>query len=279
ASKGVIRIGSKNFTEQFVLGELIAQSIERATPLIVERRFNLGSVVVCHRAMIHGDIDIYPEYTGTGFRVILSKHDDASPGKILRSVRREYRSRFDIQWLEPFGFNNTFAVAVRENYAEKNNLQTISDLRGLARALSFAMSPEFHERPDGFVQFTNRYQLSFGETREMDLALMYRAVQAGHADVLVGNSTDGRIPAYGLKILEDDRNFFPAYFAAPLVRREVLEQHPEIREALEPLAHSLNERTMQALNFAVDEQGKTPRAVARDFLEQHIWIRSPSGTT
>lgn len=266
ARRGAVRIGAKNFTEQFILGELLSQLVEAKTNLTVERRFNLGGTMICHRALIKGEIDLYPEYTGTALTAILGREVVASPQDTYDAVAEAYRDRFACEWLSPFGFNNTYAITIRQADAETRNWQTLSDLREAAPSLNAAFTAEFVERPDGYPGLKEAYGFAFGSARELDAGLMYKALTGGEADVICAFATDGRIAAYKLLPLADDKGFFPPYFAAPVVRSEVLEGHPELREVLNVLAGNLDDATMQQLNYQVDEGKLAPSDVARRFL-------------
>lgn len=265
---GVVRIGTKNFTEQLILGELLAQLIEAHTPLRVERKFNLGGTVICHQALVRGDIDLYPEYTGTALTAILKMPTLGEPDEVLAIVRREYRLKFQCEWLEPFGFNNTYAIAVRRSDAEKRGWRKISDLKPAAKNLLAGFTSEFRERPDGYVGLKRVYGFEFGRVLDMDPALMYQALARGKVDVICAFATDGRIPAYDLMLLEDDRKFFPPYHAAPVIRMEVLQTFPELRQVLNLLAGAISDETMQRLNYEVDENKRSPKEVAREFLAE-----------
>ncbi len=270
---GVIRIGTKNFTEQLILGELMAQLIEVHTDLRVERKFNLGGTVICHQALVRGDIDLYPEYTGTALTAILKRETVTDPEEVLRIVRQAYREKFRCEWLEPFGFNNTYAIAVRKQDAQRYGWRKISDLRPMAHKLRAGFTSEFRERPDGYPGLQKAYGFSFGRVVDMDPALMYQALARGKVDVICAFATDGRIPAYDLVTLEDDRLFFPPYHAAPVIRTEVLKSHPVVGDVLRWLAGKLDDETMQQLNYMVDEGKKSPREVARQFLEEQGVLR------
>ena len=263
-----VRIGSKNFTEQFILGELMALMIEDRTQLAVERRFALGGTMIVHGALARGGVDTYPEYTGTALTAILDRPVVAEPQEALRIVREAYRSRFDLIWLQPFGFNNTYALAVRAADAAENGWSAVSDLAGVARDLRGGFPSEFMERPDGYPRLRRVYGLAFGGVVDMDPALMYEAVANGGVDVISAFATDGRIEAYDLTLLEDDRGAFPPYYAAPVVRGDLLAAHPELRRALAPLGGLIADSTMRRLNFEVDERKRRPAAVAREYLEQ-----------
>ncbi len=263
---GTVRIGSKNFTEQLILGELIAQLIEGQTDLSVDRRFNLGGTMICHEALVSGEIDLYVEYSGTGLTAILKAPVKSDPAETLEAVRAGYRRRFDVEWLTPFGFNNTYAVTVRSRDAKTKGWKTISDLAPRASKLRAGFTAEFAERPDGYPGLRKTYGLKFGSVRDLDAAIMYEAVARKQVDVICAFATDGRIAAYKLTPLEDDRHFFPPYYAAPIVRRAVLDRHSEIAETIHPLVGLLDDATMQRLNYEVDEKGRGPAAVAREFL-------------
>jgi len=263
---GIVRIGTKNFTEQLILGELMAQLIESKTNLRVERKFNLGGTVICHQALVRGDIDLYPEYTGTALTAILKMPTISDPDEVLEIVRKEYRLRFRCEWLEPFGFNNTYAIAVRRKDAKKFSWKRISDLKPLSSKLTAGFTSEFRERPDGYPGLKRVYGFGFGQVVDMDPALMYQALARGKVDVICAFATDGRIPAYDLVTLEDDLKFFPPYHAAPVVRLDTLQTYPELRKILNLLANTIDDETMRHLNYEVDENKKAPKEVARQFL-------------
>jgi osmoprotectant transport system permease protein len=262
-----IRIGSKNFTEQLILAEIMAQRIEHETDLRVERKFNLGGTMICHESLISGEIDMYPEYSGTGLIAILKRADRTSnPDEVYDIVARTYRELFDLRWLRPIGFNNTYAIAVRRKDAEQNGWSTISDLREPADSLRAGFTAEFSERPDGYPGLKEAYGFGFGTVIDLDPSIMYDAVKEGEVDVITAFSTDSRIPGYNLVVLDDDRGFFPPYYAAVVVRENTLKRYPEIGEALEPLAGLIDEQTMQGLNFRVDQEKRSIREVVREFL-------------
>jgi osmoprotectant transport system permease protein len=263
---GRIRIGSKNFTEQFVLGELMAQVIEAETDLGVDRRFNLGGTLICHEALRGGEIDLYAEYSGTGLTAILEHEVVTDRDEALAIVRAEYADRFGLTWLAPFGFNNTYALTVRAKRARQRGWETISDLEASAPTLRAGFTSEFAERPDGLPGLRKAYGLRFGDVRDLDPSLMYKAVANDQVDVICAFATDGRIAAYDLVSLEDDEHFFPPYHAAPVIREETLRAYPEVRAALALLAGKLDDETMRRLNYEVDEKQRTPREVAAEFL-------------
>ncbi len=264
-----IVIGGKKFTEQSILGEMYAALIEKNTNLKVERRFWLGGTQVVHQAILRGDIDMYPEYTGTAYQVILKQHRLNSPRAVYDYVRRAYSRDFHLQWLEPIGFNNTYALTMQQDRARRLGISTISDLAEKSDGLSVGLDPEFLERPDGWPGLQRAYNLKFAaRPRQLDPGIVYRAVANGDVDVVDTYSTDGRIPAFKLTILRDDRRFFPPYYAAPVVRNEVLKEHPELEQVLNKLAGQISETEMQRLNYQVDQQGKQAKDVAAEFLKR-----------
>jgi osmoprotectant transport system permease protein len=266
-STRTIRIATKNFTEQLILGEIMAQLIEARTDLFVERYFNLGGTMICHNALVHGEIDLYAEYIGTGLTVILKQPVISDPEEALSQVREAYKKRFNAQWLKPFGFNNTYAITVRTADAKSYGWTRISDIQKAAPRLRAGFTAEFTERPDGYPGLRQIYGLRFGEIRDLDPAIMYEAVSKGEVDVICAFITDGRIAAYNLKSLEDDRQFFPPYHAAPVIRGEILEKHQKLRDVLALLEGLLDNATMQSLNFKVDGKGYSPAQVAGAFLK------------
>jgi glycine betaine/choline ABC-type transport system substrate-binding protein len=263
-----VAVGSKDFTEQVILGELIAQTIETKTDLQAERRFELGGDL-CHRGLLAGEIDTYVEYTGTAFTAILKHQPISDPRAVYDQAKREYESRFNLEWLAPLGFNNTFAILVRGEEARRLNLKTISDAARYAPQWRAGFGQDFMSRADGYPGFARTYGLKFSEApREMDLSLTYRALAAGQVDLIAGNSTDGLIDKLGLYQLEDDRHYFPPYEAATVVRRETLERYPQLAEAINGLAGKLTNEQMRKLNYAVDGEKRDVKEVVREFLSQ-----------
>lgn len=261
-------VASKDFTEQRILGELVAQAIEAGTGIAVERRFELSGDI-CHRGMTAGEIDAYVEYTGTAFTAIL-KHDPITdPREVYDQVKREYESQFGLEWLDPLGFNNTFAILVRGEDARTLGLKTISDAARHAPRWRAGFGQDFMSRQDGYPGFARTYGLKFAEPpREMDLSITYQALANGQVDLIAGNSTDGLIDKLGLFQLEDDRHYFPPYEAAPIVRKEILERYPEIREAMKSLAGKLTDAEMRRLNYAVDGEKRDVKEIVAEFLSR-----------
>jgi osmoprotectant transport system permease protein len=268
-SSGVVRIGTKNFTEQLLLGELMAQLIETRTDLSVARRFNLGGTMICHGALVSGQIDLYAEYTGTALTAVLGHPVVSDPDRAHEIVSLEYQQRFAASWLRPFGFNNTYVITVGKALAETEDLYSVSDLFHVAPTLRAGFTAEFSERPDGYPGLSQAYGLQFQEVRDLDPALMYQAIDNGEVDVICAFATDGRIAAFGLQPLKDDRRFFPPYHAAPVIRMEALQDNPELPQVLALLTGLLDDTTMQRLNFEVDEKKRAPSEVAREFLVRY----------
>jgi glycine betaine/choline ABC-type transport system substrate-binding protein len=264
-----IVIGSKNFTEQLILGELIAQHIEAKTHLSVERRFYLAGTYICHQAILAGRIDIYPEYTGTALTAILKEKTGGTRQDVYDRVGEKYKNRFHLQIGPPLGFNDTFAIEIRGEDARRLRLQTISQAAAYAPQWRAGFGYEFMERPDGFKGLAATYGLRFSEApRIMDLGLLTRALKDKQVDLIAGNTTDGLIPALDLVVLEDDRHYFPPYEAVPVVREELLAKHPEIGQALQDLAGKISDDEMRQLNYAVDGQHRDAKQVVAEFLEK-----------
>lgn len=261
-----IVIASKNFTEQIILAELLAQHIQARTGLAVEQRVNLGGTLICHQALLAGAVDLYVEYTGTALTAILGEETIGDPAAVYRQVKAEYIQRFDVEWMEPLGFENTFAIVVRGEDARRLKLQTISDVARYAPEWRAGFGYEFMGRPDGFAGLAATYGLGFSRSpRTMELGLLYRALKEKQVDIVAGNSTDGVIAALDLVVLEDDRHYFPPYQAAAVVRRAVLDRHPGLRAALDELAGLFSEEEMRRLNYAVDGRHRDVKDVVRDF--------------
>jgi len=263
-----IRIGAKNFTESAVLAELMAQTIEAHTDLEVELRTGLGGTMICWAALLSGEVDIYAEYTGTGWATILGNTDKLTdPLRAFFEVQRRCREDHDVHWLEPFGFNNTYALAMREDLAADLGVTRISDLVGHQDTLRAGFGFEFGSRNDGYPGLATAYGLDLVNTRTVEHALAYEAIQSGAIDLMDAYSTDGKLLRFRVRVLEDDRRFFPPYNAAPMVRGATLRRHPEIQRALSRLAFRLTDLDAQALNYIVESDGVAPRDAARAFLE------------
>lgn len=268
---GVVRIASKNFSEQIVLGELLAQWIENTTNLGVERRFNLGGTVICHQALVAGEIDLYVEYSGTALLTLMGgTHDSTTTPEAVREwVRREYERRFGCVALPPLGFENTYAVTVRRTDAEKNAWQTISDMAATAESLRGGFTAEFMERADGFPGLSRAYGIRFKQVNDLGPELMYPAIARGEVDVIGAFSTDGRMVEFDLKPLADNLDFFPPYEALPVARKDILRRFPQLAATLRELDGILDNETMARLNHEVDVAKRNPRDVVRSFLKDH----------
>jgi osmoprotectant transport system substrate-binding protein len=263
-----IVVGSKNFTESFILGELIAQQIESHTHLKVERRFYLAGTYICQQAMLAGRIDIYPEYTGTALTTILKQGVSGNRQDVYQRVKTEYERRFGFTIGPALGFNNTFAMEIRGEDARRLNVETLSQAAQFAPRWRAGFGYEFMERPDGYRGLVSTYGLHFAEQpRIMDLGLLARALQERQIDFAAGNATDGLIPKLDLFVLEDDRHYFPPYEAVPVIRRQVLEQHREIEGILDELSGKISDAEMQKMNYLVDAQHRDAQDVVREFLQ------------
>jgi len=263
-----IVIGSKNFTEQAILGELLAQHLEARTHLHIERRFFLVGTYICQQALLAGRIDTYVEYTGTALTAILKDPISTDPTKVREQVQAEYSRRFNLDVLPSLGFNNTFAMVIRGEDARRLKIHTLSESAPYASQWRAGFGYEFSERPDGYPGLAAKYNLHFnGQPTIMDLGLMYRALLGKQVDIVAGNSTDGILAARDLTILEDDRHYFPPYEAVPVVRHETLQQHPEVRAAISELAGKISDAEMQKMNYAVEGDSHQDIAtVVRAFL-------------
>lgn len=289
--KPTIVVGSKNFTEQILMSEMVALLLEDAG-YPVERQFGLGGTAVIMEAITNGDIDMFVEYTGTGLIAVLGEDiptvegtpattngaatPEASglPQQVYDIVKAGYKEQFDLIWLEDWGFNNTYAMAVTQETAEEYDLETTSDLEAVAGEMTLGTDLEFPLREDGLIGFERVYGFGFGDVQSGDPGLMYAALDQGEVDVITAYTTDGRIPALDLVVLEDDLDFFPPYYTAPVIRAEVLEANPEIADILNQLGDQVTEDEMADMNYQVDEEGMEAREVARAFLETEDFIGS-----
>jgi len=263
-----IRIGSKNFTEQIILGELLAQVIERETGLPVRRRLDLGGTFICDRALRAGEIDVYVEYTGTADTAVFKNAVETDPGAVLARVRQLYADA-GITTLPPLGFDNTFAILVRGDDARRLHLTTIEDAAAQAPRWRAGFGYEFLERRDGYPGLAEKYGLTFAAPpTAMDLSLIYRALAQHQVDLIAGDATSGLIAAYDLAMLKDSRQYFPPYAAVPVARSAMLLRHPEVRRALESLAGRISVTDMRRMNYAVDAGREDPVAVVRAFLNR-----------
>jgi glycine betaine/choline ABC-type transport system substrate-binding protein len=268
-------VGSKNFTEQLLLGEIVAQHLERSTGLPVERRFYLAGTFICHQALLAGRIDLYVEYTGTALTAILKEPPLPDHAEVYERVKEAYARRFGLAVEKPLGFENSFAVVIRGEDARRLGVWTLSEAARYAPQWRIAVGYEFLERPDGFTGMAQRYGLRFAEApRVMDLGLIYRALKEKQVDMAVGSTTDGLIQALDLVVLRDDRHYFPPYDAVPIVRHHVLDEHSAVGTALSQLAGQITEADMRRMNYAVDGLHRDAADVAREFLEAKNFVAS-----
>jgi osmoprotectant transport system substrate-binding protein len=274
-----IVVGSKFFTEQVVVAELLAQQIEARTGVRVDRKTNLGGTLLVQKALLAGELDLYVEYTGTALTTVCC--ESLEPVKsnetevqysqaVYERVKKGYADRFHLEVTEPLGFENTFAMVIRGDDSKQFHLRTISDIVPLAPKWRIGVGYEFQERPDGFLGWSKRYDLHFKEKpRVMDLGLIYRSLADHQVDIVAGNSTDGLIGTLNLVALEDDRHYFPPYDAVPVVRQDTMERYPGLRTALGELAGKVTADDMRKMNYAVDGLMKDPGNVVKEFRAAH----------
>ncbi len=262
-----LTIGSKFFTEQVILAELLAQHIEARTGIHVDRKSNLGGTLLCQKALLSGDLDLYVEYTGTALTAVLNESPSPDPRDVYNRVKQLYAQRFNLEVTEPLGFENTFAMVVRGEDAQRLHLRNISDIVPFAPKMRAGFGFEFLERPDGFRGWSQLYGLHFAAPPSvMDLGLIYRALVDKKVDIVAGNSTDGLIDALRLVPLVDDKHYFPPYDAVPIVRRDALTRFPQLRAALAALANKISADEMRHLNSEVDANQRDAARVVRAFL-------------
>ena len=263
-----LTIGSKFFTEQVVLAELLAQHIETRTGIRVDRKSNLGGTLLCQKALLAGDLDLYVEYTGTALTAVLNESPSPDPRDVYERVKQGYAQRFNLEVTEPLGFENTFAMVVRGVDAERLHLRNTSDIVPFAPKMRAGFGYEFLERPDGFRGWSQLYGLHFAAPPSvMDLGLIYRALVDKKVDIVAGNSTDGLIDALHLVPLVDDKHYFPPYEAVPIVRDDTFTRHPEVRTAIAELAGKISDDEMRKMNYEVDGEHRDAADVAREFLQ------------
>lgn len=264
--KPTLVIAGKNFTEQYILVDMMAELLERYTDLTVKKQFNLETTSVIHRAMLRGDVDIYPEYSGTAYFVVLKQKKLLPDNELLNFVRKTYRKQYGLVWLQPLGFENSQTLAVTQAFASQNHLQNLSDLVPLAMPLTLAAPAEFLVREDGYPLLQKNYDFTFKKIRQMEPNLMYTAINNGKVDVIEAFTTDGRLKKYDLVTLQDDLQVYPTYEVAPVVRLALLKAHPEIAQVLNKIAGKIDAKTMRRLNYQVDVKHQSPQKVAHDFL-------------
>nr|WP_305809362.1 glycine betaine ABC transporter substrate-binding protein [Sporosarcina sp. D27] len=267
-NKDTITITGKNFTEQEIMVYVLGHLIEEKTDLDVKYESFLGGSTLAFEGLQQGSYDVYVEYTGTGLMNYLKEDAINDPDEAYNYVKKVFKEKYDLVWLEPIGFNNTYTLTVRQEDADKYGLEKMSDLKRTADSMVLGTEPEFQERKDGYPGFQELYGFSFKEAKTMDTGIMYSAIKNGDVDVIDAFGTDGRIPEFNLKVLEDDKNLFPPYYAAPLIRQDVLDKHPELEEVLNMLAGRIDDERMQQLNARVDIDKEEYETVAVDFLKE-----------
>ncbi|MBX9604525.1 MAG: hypothetical protein K2X35_26225 [Bryobacteraceae bacterium] len=269
-----IVVASKNFTEQVILGEIIAQHLEHRLGKPVTRRFNLGGTLIAHQALVAGEIDLYPEYTGTGAAAVLKQEPRKKVVELLEQVRQEYRSKFDIEWLDPLGFNNTFAMVIRTGQAPGAGLRSLSDARRLATGWLLGAGYEFENRADGLAALNRTYGLRWNtRPKTMELGLLFRALLENQVSMIAANSTDGLLTREDFTMLEDDLGAFPSYEACILVRRVRVKSNPALLAALSELSGEFDTATIRRLNYSADVEHKSVSEIAAKFLSSNERLR------
>jgi len=262
-----IVIGSKNFTEQIILGELLAQQIESHTKIKVDRRLNLGGTFICHEAVKAGQIAGYVEYTGTALTAVLKRPPETDPTKVYQKVKQQYDRDFQLEVMTPLGFNNTYAIAIRKEDAQKYNIKTISEVAKYTPKWQAGFGYEFLERADGYPGLAKTYNLKFAKPpQQMELGLMYQALAEKKVDLIAGNSTESMIPAFNLVALEDDKNYFPPYQAVPVFNQATLKKYPDLGAAINQLAGLISNEKMQEMNYQVDQKHRPVEEVVKELL-------------
>ncbi|GAA0230738.1 ABC transporter permease/substrate-binding protein [Metaclostridioides mangenotii] len=271
--KDTITIGSKNFTEQLVLGNMYADLVEEHTDLNVERKLNLGGSSVTFNALDSGELDMYVDYTGTILLNIMNHEIIRDPDKTYKTTKDFMEKEHKITLLDPLGYNNTFTLAMKPEVAEKYGINSMSDLSKFSKNMILSCTLEFENREDAYIGLSKLYDMKFKDVKAVDGSLRYLAIENNEAEVIDTNSTEGLIKKYKLKILEDDKGFFPPYYATPMVREETLEKYPELKRVLNMLSNKVDQETMIELNYQVDELGKSPEDVAHEFLVKEGLIK------
>jgi osmoprotectant transport system substrate-binding protein len=271
SSKHHIAVGSKNFTEQVILGEIIAQHLENRLHQPVDRKLNLGGTLLAHQALLSGDIDMYPEYTGTAFTNILKRSGVTDPAVVLERVRTEYATGLRLDVLDPLGFDSSFAMTVRGADARARHLETLSDAARDPDGFALGAGYEFLTRPDGYPAVNGTYSIKWTAVpKSMDLGLLYTALLGKQVSMVAANTTDGALTKLDVKVLKDDKHAFPPYQACIVVRSELLAANPDVRKYLAELSGKISDVAMRAMNYAVDAEHKQVREVAKEFLEKGL---------
>ena len=269
SKKDTIHIATKPMSEQFILGEMLALLIEENSDLHVKITKGVGGGTSnIHPAMVKGDFDLYPEYTGTGWLVILKKDTLLPLDQLFSELQKEYSREYGLKWVAPYGFNNAYSLAVSNEMAKKYNLKTFSDLALYPDLFTFGAEYDFYEINDGYADLCAYYNLKFKKNLDMDIGLKYEAMKSGKIDVINIFTTDGQLSHANLTILKDDKHFFPSYYCATIVREETLKEHPELERILEKMNGILTDQEMADMNYKVDVEHRTEREVAVEFLKK-----------
>jgi osmoprotectant transport system substrate-binding protein len=264
-----ITVGSKNFTEQVVLGEIVAQHLEHRLGRRVDRKLNLGGTMLAHQALVRGEIDLYPEYIGTALTAILKLPPAYERSAAIALVRTEYQTRFSLEWMDPLGFNNTFAMVIRGEDARKNKIATLTDAARYSPGWNLGVGYEFQQRPDGLAGLLKTYNLPIrGSPKTMDLGLLYKALEQGQVSMVAGNATDGQLSVLDVLVLGDDQRYFPPYDCSFVARAALLKDNPPLQQALAELAGLFTDLTMRKLNYQLDGEHRPVRDVAEQFLRE-----------
>lgn len=265
----ILRIATKPMTEQYILGEMLDLLIEKETDLQIELTQGVGGGTSnIQPAMENGEFDLYPEYTGTAWNTVL-KEEGIYNEDLFTSLQQRYEDELSMEWVGMYGFNNTYGIVVRKEIADQYNLETYSDLQSVANQLTFGAEYDFFEREDGYDALCETYDLQFKDTMDMDIGLKYQAIQQGKIDVMIIFTTDGQLASSDVKVLKDDKQFFPSYLCGNVIRSEVLEDYPELNSIFEKVTGIITDQDMAEMNYAVETEGKEPRDVAKEFLQSH----------
>lgn len=276
--KDTIRIATKPMTEQFILGEMLAQLIEENTNYNVEITKGIGGGTSnIHPALLKGEFDLYPEYTGTGWLVVLKKDSFPAPELLYKELKKEYHDKYGLEWIAPYGFNNAYSLAVSKENAQKYRLKKFSDLAQYPEKFTLGAEYDFFEIPKGYYDLCKYYNLKFKGNKDMDIGLKYEAIKSGKIDIMNVFTTDGQLSGAGLVTLEDDKFYFPTYYCATVVREDALKTHPGLKEALELMQGILTDQEMSELNYQVDVKGRSEKEVAHDFLQKKGLLHKEEG--
>ncbi|MEX1307802.1 MAG: glycine betaine ABC transporter substrate-binding protein [Eubacteriales bacterium] len=267
AKEKKVVIASKPMTEQYILVEMLTYLIEANTDITVEQKMGIGGGTSnIHPAMISGEVDIYPEYTGTGWLFVLKQDLINDPDALYQATKEAYDTEYDITWSNLYGFNDTYGLAMKKDKAEALGIKTYSDLAAASADLNLGAEYDFYERGDGYPGLVETYGFDFGEKTELDIGLKYQSISSDEVDVINVFSTDGRLKEANLVVLQDDKNFFPSYYCATLIRNETLKEYPELADVLAMLDGAISDEEMTYLNYLVEIENKDPKQVALDFL-------------